>query len=93
MATALPDCVSTFGGSEAACPGVEEHSARLFATQSGKALTADEARTECGLLGADDLVATRWDGVWADPKGWVWTLPMVVDTGEMRVMVCGEGAK
>jgi hypothetical protein len=54
----------------------------------GGALSAAEARMECGMLGVDDLVATRWDGVWSDPHGWAWTLPAVVDTHEVRVVDC-----
>jgi hypothetical protein len=34
------------------------------------------------------LVATRWDAVWSDPRAWVWTLPAVSDTGEVRVLDC-----
>jgi len=54
----------------------------------GSALTASQARVECGRLGVSDLVASRWDEVWADPRGWVWTLPAVVDTNQVRVLDC-----
>ena len=32
-----------------------------------------------------------WDRVWADPAGWVWQLPAVVYTGEVRVLDCAAG--
>jgi hypothetical protein len=61
---------------------------KLRGPSSGGALSASQARDECARLGVDDLVATRWDAVWSDPRGWVWTLPAVADTGEVRVLAC-----
>jgi hypothetical protein len=55
---------------------------------AGRAPSADEARALCGRLSVSYLVATRWDAVWADPQGWVWTLPEVVDTYNIRVIDC-----
>ena len=55
---------------------------------SGGALSASQARDQCVRLGVDDLTASRWDAVWSDPRGWVWTLPAVADTGEVRVLAC-----
>jgi len=55
---------------------------------SGRAPSADTARAICGRLGVNDLVATRWDAVWGDRQGWVWTLPEVVDTYNIRVIDC-----
>ena len=55
------------------------------------ALSADEAREECGRLGVDDLIATRWDAVWSDAHGWVWTLPTVVNGDSVRVVDCAAG--
>jgi len=60
---------------------------------SGGALSASQARDQCARLGVDDLVATRWDAVWSDPRGWVWTLPAVADTGEVRVLACAAPAR
>ncbi len=60
---------------------------------SGDTLSASQARDECARLGVDDLVATRWDAVWSDPRGWVWTLPAVANTGEVRVLVCAAPAR
>jgi hypothetical protein len=87
IVSALPVCPAAFGGDPAACAGVEDGVARLFPPRGGS--SAEAAREECGRLRANDLAATRWDGVWADRAGWVWTLPAVVDTGEMRVVDCG----
>jgi hypothetical protein len=52
------------------------------------ALSANEARDQCASLGVNYLIATRWDAVWANPPGWVWTLPAVVDTGDVRAVDC-----
>jgi len=60
---------------------------------SGGALSASQARDQCARLGVDDLVATRWDVVWSDPRGWVWTLPAVADTGQVRVLACAAPAR
>jgi hypothetical protein len=60
----------------------------LLGSASGGALSASEARDECARLGVDDLIATRWDAVWSDPRGWVWALPVVVNTHDVRVLAC-----
>jgi hypothetical protein len=87
--TALPECVTAFGGSSSPCPDIKAGNARLFGGQGpGTALSPDQARAVCGKLGVDDLVVTRWDSVWNDPQGWVWTLPAAVDTGDVRVVDC-----
>jgi hypothetical protein len=57
------------------------------------ALSAPEARAECANLGVGDLVATRWDPVWFDLRGWVWTLPAVVESNELRVLDCAAPAR
>ena len=88
MAMALPICTAGFGGDPAGCAGHEESEQRLFPA-NGRALSSEAARDECGRLGASHLIATRWDKVWADRSGWVWTLPDAVDTGEVRVLECG----
>ena len=54
----------------------------------GRALSAAEARDQCDRLAVSYLIATRWDAVWSDPRAWVWTLPTVVDTNEVRVVDC-----
>ena len=87
MATSFPDCDASFGGSPAACGGITGGVKRLFAAE--RPLTADQARGECAALGIGYLVATRWDGVWTEESGWVWSLPAVVNTGDVRVVDCG----
>ena len=91
MATAVPGCATSFGGGESACPGVEAGIRRLFATRPA-AISAVEARTVCGKLGVNYLIATRWDGVWAVGGDWVWALPAMIDTGDLRVLSCGSAA-
>jgi hypothetical protein len=88
IVSAFPGCAAEFGGSEAACPPIRASVARLFEPVKGVALSADQARAECGRIGASDLLATRWDGVWFDRSGWVWTLPVAVDTGDVRIVNC-----
>jgi hypothetical protein len=91
MANALPLCGAAFGGDPAECAGVLQGVAALYTLSgTGTAPAADAARAECASLGVEDLVATRWDGVWADRASWVWGLPAVVDTGELRVLDCGR---
>jgi hypothetical protein len=90
VANALPECASAFGGEASACSEIQKSVARLFTPVAGAALSGAQARVECGSLGVDDLVATRWDRVWFDRQGWVWTLPAVVDTGDVRVVDCGD---
>ena len=87
MATSFPGCESSFGGSPAACAGIAGGVKRLFAAEHP--LTADQARGECAALGIGYLVATRWDEVWTDENGWVWSLPAMVNTGDVRVVDCG----
>jgi len=99
-ASAQPGCGVVFGGDAAACKGVEQGVSQLFALQATSleknlsqpapvaALSAKEAREICGQLGVKYLIATRWDQVWGDRHGWVWTLPAVVDTGDVRSVEC-----
>lgn len=90
MATAMPDCPAAFGGDPAACGAVESGVRRLFSP--GQARSAAEARAVCSALGVSYLIASRWDGVWLDTGGWVWTLPAVADTGSVRVVDCAKPA-
>jgi len=96
-ASGQPGCGVAFGGEVGACKGIEEGVARLFSPDSSPttrgALTAAEARGECGRMGIDDLVATRWDGVWRDDQGWVWTLPTVVASNDLRVLDCSTAPR
>ena len=93
LASGEPRCGVPFGGDPAKCADVERGVSRLFSLRAGAddrlaALTAVEARSQCEQLDVGYLVATRWDEVWADRQGWVWTLPVVLDTGDMRVLDC-----
>lgn len=89
IANAFPDCATAFGGSQATCPPVLASVARLYdPTGQGAALSAAGAREECAKLGAQYLVATRWDGVWAASSGWAWDLPAVVKQTNARVLDC-----
>jgi hypothetical protein len=102
VASSFRNCNIDFGGDKATCPSVEESVSRLFGvadkrtsggTSAPLALTAEAAKAECGSLGVSYLIATRWDQVWDDPTGWVWHLPVEVDTNEMRVVDCGSAIR
>jgi hypothetical protein len=88
IATAFPECATSFGGSAVACTGIQQSVGRLFSLGSGGALSGAQAQAECGKLGVGYLVATQWDGVWGDQNGWVWALPAAVDTNDVRVVDC-----
>jgi hypothetical protein len=99
VAAAFPDCPAAFGGEASRCDGVEAGVRTFFAPQTMTFLvspgderrdphSAEAARAMCSQLGIDYLIATQWDDVWADRSGWVWRLPAVVDTGEVRVVQC-----
>lgn len=89
IGTAFPQCDAPFGGELSRCAAVESGAASLFAVSAEThALSAASASAICSQLGIDDLVATRWDAVWYDPSGWVWGLPSVTDTGQVRIVRC-----
>ena len=92
MASAMPGCGTAFGGDPSGCSDVDQTVVRLFSREvpSPGALPATDARVACGRLGVSYLLATRWDDVWQDSTGWVWRLPAVVDTGDVRVVRCAE---
>ena len=89
MASSQPGCGTAFGGDPIVCKGIEARIGRLF-SPAVLAPTAAEARDLCSQLGVDYLVATRWDGVWLNPQGWVWQLPEIADTGEVRAVQCSS---
>lgn len=95
MGSAIPGCGAAFGGEPSRCNDVEQAVKRLFFLDnaSNSALSATVASAECGKLGVDYLLATRWDVVWSDTKGWVWRLPAIVDTGGVRIVRCAGRAR
>ena len=97
-ASGMPECDTVFGGDPAFCAGLEAGIARLYEqpakTETVATMVGDtEARALCSRLGIDDLVATRWDRVWQEHEGWVWRLPMVLETANVRVMDCRTGLR
>ena len=84
VAAGYTECPAAFGGDPAACQRVMAGVNALF---SGD-VRGGAVRDACHRLGLQFLVATRWDGVWFDPQGWVWMFPAVVDTGDLRVVDC-----
>ena len=84
-------CNTSFGGEESACPAIQRASRALFPADSSLTPPAAEALMLCRNLDAQYLVATSGDEVWKSPTGWVWHLPVVVDTPTARVLACGVG--
>ncbi len=96
---ALPEWNAAFGGDPKFRAGTAAGIARLYeeaAKGDETSMTTvrnPEARELCSRLGIDDLVATRWDHVWQEPDGWVWRLPVVIETANVRVMDCRTGLR
>ena len=86
--TSEEPCNVSFGGDARKCPEIERRIDRLFPGEGQVAPPAAEAVALCGMLGADALMATRWDRVWSDSEGWAWKLPAVVEQPEVRVVAC-----
>ncbi len=80
------DCNTGFGGEKSACAPIRQALQSLYA--AGQAVSADRARTLCTQIGAQYLVATRWDHVWQDHAGWPWELPPVVSRPAVRIVNC-----
>ncbi len=94
VANAMPVCNVAFGGDIGPCEGIKSEVARLYLQSAGyvpgeKVEDAVEARESCKKLGVGELVATAWDPVWRAKEGWVWTLPAIVATDNVRVVGCG----
>ncbi len=71
---AAADCGAVFGGDPAPCSRIEQQIQTLFSTPGQ---TSTKALETCGAWGAHYLAAYREDPAWSDPRGWVWTLPLV----------------
>jgi hypothetical protein len=90
MGNALPVCAAAFGGDPAECQGILHGIAAMYQPHADGMPGPGAGRAECARYGFDDLVATRWDVVWNERRSWVWAPPVVVDTGDMRVLDCGR---
>ena len=83
-------CDSSFGGDPAVCPAIQQTIAQLY-LEHLPSPAGREAAALCSHLGAQYLVATRWDAVWNSPQGWVWTLPGVIARPSVRIVACHSG--
>ena len=84
-------CDTTFGGEPEPCLAIQHAISQLYRENGSSAsVTAAEARGLCGSIGAQYLVATRWDKPWSDPAGWVWSLPAVAVNPEVRIVACAD---
>ena len=93
-ANGVPECDVAFGGDPRPCEGIKAELARLYLEPAGyvagvKVEDASEARESCRRVGVGELVATKWDPVWRAREGWVWTLPAIAATDNVRVVGCG----
>ena len=88
--TADSTCASSFGGDPSACTPIERAAAQLYEVP---APTASVATSLCAQLGAQYLVADRWDTVWSEPSSWVWSLPVMVDRPSVRVVQCSPSPR
>ena len=82
------NCNVSFGGDASACAGIQHAVGRLFPPKGQRASSAAEAVVLCDALGAEVLVATRWDGAWTTPDSWVWRLPVLVERSDVRIVAC-----
>jgi len=81
-------CNVSFGGEASACAAIDGAVGRLFAGRGQGAPSAADAIGLCKGLGAEYLVATKWDETWKAQGGWVWQLPAVVERPGVRVVSC-----
>jgi len=86
-------CNVAFGGEASACDAIQGAIRKLFPAQGKPAASAVQAPELCKAIGAQYLIATRWDPVWQDRQDWVWQLPVVVDRPEARVVACAPQAR
>jgi hypothetical protein len=76
-------CNASFGGDPAPCAAIQQGVARLYTGSS-----ASDATAICSGLRIEYLVANRWDSVWAKQDSWVWSLPLIVDRPNVRIVQC-----
>ncbi len=89
MVTSEITCSTSFGGDPAPCPLIGATIRDLFPTDAAVTPNSLEAQALCRQIGAEYLVATRWDDAWQSRSNWVWTLPPVVNQPAARVLSCG----
>lgn len=83
-------CNTSFGGEATPCMDIQASIARIFPQPGTPAPSAQQTSALCGRIGADYLVATRWDAAWSAKDSWVWTLPLVVERPSVRVVSCSN---
>jgi hypothetical protein len=81
-------CDVTFGGDASACPAIQQALGQLYPAHGQPAVTAARAAALCSSIGAQYLIATRWDTIWQYREGWAWQLPAVVARPDVRVVAC-----
>jgi hypothetical protein len=86
-------CEVAFGGEASACDAIQDVIRRLFPAEGKPVAAAVQASELCKAIGAQYLIATRWDPVWQNRQDWVWQLPVVVARPEARVVACAAQAR
>jgi hypothetical protein len=88
IVAASAGCKSGFGGEMGPCEDIFQAVQALFPRPGEKAPSAQKATSLCERAGIQYLVATQWDPVWSDARGWPWQLPAVVATPDVRIVAC-----
>jgi hypothetical protein len=78
-------CNASFGGERSACAEIQRKVSQLYASEA----TNVAANILCRKLDAQYLAADRWDAVWNDRGSWVWSLPVVTERPDVRIVSCG----
>jgi hypothetical protein len=82
------NCNVSFGGERSACAAIQDVVSQLYAES---APSGADAGGLCEKIGAQYLVASRWDAVWRDRASWVWSLHLVVERPDVRILSCSTG--
>jgi hypothetical protein len=80
-------CDVSFGGENPPCAAIQAAIGKLYQPAPASGTKATEL---CAAIGAQYLVATRWDPAWKDKAGWVWHLPVVVERPSVRILACNR---
>ncbi len=91
LVNAEASCSIGFGGEPGPCAGMWHDITTLFVLRPQVVPAAAQAAALCDDMGAEYLVVTRWDAVWGNGASWVWQLPAVVATPNVRIVRCGGG--
>jgi hypothetical protein len=78
-------CNASFGGERNACTEIQGAMSQLYAANGSSGVSAVKL---CDQIGAQYLVADRWNAIWRNRASWAWSLPVVVETPDVRIVNC-----